>query len=42
MSAVATKPALAARDIVKTFGHVTALDGVDFEVSARRGRRADG
>ena len=33
MSAVATKPALAARDIVKTFGHVTALDGVDFEVS---------
>ena len=33
MSAVATRPALAAHGIVKTFGHVTALDGVDFEVA---------
>jgi simple sugar transport system ATP-binding protein len=33
VSAVATRPALAAHGIVKTFGHVTALDGVDFEVA---------
>jgi simple sugar transport system ATP-binding protein len=34
VSAVALQPALAARGIVKRFGHVTALDGVDFEVAA--------
>jgi len=34
VSAVATQHALSARGIVKRYGHVTALDGVSFEVDA--------
>jgi len=33
VTAVAVRPALAARGIAKRFGHVTALDGVSFEVA---------
>ena len=33
MSAVATRLALEARGITKSFGHVEALSGVDFDVA---------